>query len=152
MCSDKWLDGAAADAAVLRIDGFEEILCGPDHEDCIGLIKSQLAAGRPVVLGTALDTAFSATAAAGKVWTYNASKSFDGAHAMCIVGYDDALQAFKVRNSWRKDWGVNGHCWIGYSAFVVLQEYPKNEKFPIQCWFLWDSHSQAVVDRLIAGP
>lgn len=36
----------------------------------------------------------------------------NGRHAMVIVGYDRNKSAFKVRNSWGKDFGVNGYCWM----------------------------------------
>lgn len=35
-------------------------------------------------------------------------------HAICICGFDDALQAFKFKNSWGADWGDNGYGWISY--------------------------------------
>lgn len=35
-------------------------------------------------------------------------------HAMLIVGYSDARNAWLVRNSWGPAWGVQGHVWIDY--------------------------------------
>ena len=35
-------------------------------------------------------------------------------HGMVIVGYDDKLQSFLVRNSWGVDWGNRGYCYIPY--------------------------------------
>lgn len=37
-----------------------------------------------------------------------------GAHAVCLVGYDDVLRLFKVRNSWGTKWGVDGYCYFSY--------------------------------------
>jgi len=37
-----------------------------------------------------------------------------GYHAVLLVGFDDAKQAFKVKNSWGTGWGENGYFWIGY--------------------------------------
>jgi C1A family cysteine protease len=37
-----------------------------------------------------------------------------GGHAVLLVGFDDAKQAFKVKNSWGPSWGENGYFWIGY--------------------------------------
>lgn len=34
-----------------------------------------------------------------------------GRHAMVICGYDGHSR-FKVRNSWRKEWGEDGYCWM----------------------------------------
>lgn len=39
----------------------------------------------------------------------------NSAHAMTIVGFEDKLQCFLVRNSWGKGWGSAGYCYIPYS-------------------------------------
>ncbi|WP_353230185.1 C1 family peptidase [Novosphingobium sp.] len=41
-------------------------------------------------------------------------------HAMTLVGYDDDRQAFRVINSWGKDWGDQGYVWIDYDTFTRL--------------------------------
>lgn len=40
-----------------------------------------------------------------------------GGHALCIVAFNDTLAggAFKIANSWGKEWGNNGFCWLKYS-------------------------------------
>jgi hypothetical protein len=39
-----------------------------------------------------------------------------GNHAVTVIGYDDARQAFKVINSWGTGWGGNGgYAWVAYS-------------------------------------
>lgn len=45
-----------------------------------------------------------------------------GAHAMCIVGFDDQMDggAFKLVNSWGEDWGKNGFCWLRYADLKIL--------------------------------
>jgi hypothetical protein len=45
-----------------------------------------------------------------------------GGHAMCIVAYNDTLQggAFKIANSWGKDWGDKGFCWLKYSDLKYI--------------------------------
>lgn len=37
-----------------------------------------------------------------------------GGHAISIVGYDDAKQAYIVRNSWGDTWGENGFGYVAY--------------------------------------
>jgi C1A family cysteine protease len=37
-----------------------------------------------------------------------------GGHAVTIMGYDDKLGAFLVKNSWGLDWGDKGYFWIKY--------------------------------------
>jgi C1A family cysteine protease len=43
-----------------------------------------------------------------------ASNTLAGGHCIVIVGYDDARQAWLVRNSWGTSWGMAGYCWFGY--------------------------------------
>jgi hypothetical protein len=46
-----------------------------------------------------------------------------GGHAMLIVGYDDNKKchgsrgAFRIKNSWGKEWGSRGFAWLPYSHF-----------------------------------
>ena len=40
-------------------------------------------------------------------------------HAVVIVGWNDILQAWFVRNSWGADWGMDGHMWISYGVSSI---------------------------------
>ena len=42
------------------------------------------------------------------------SNVYEGGHCIVIVGYDDNLGAWLMRNSWGTNWGNNGYCWFGY--------------------------------------
>ena len=48
------------------------------------------------------------------VYSYTTG-SYLGAHAVLIVGYDDASQAFIVKNSWGTGWGETGYFRIAFS-------------------------------------
>ena len=37
-----------------------------------------------------------------------------GGHCILIVGYDDAKQAFMIRNSWGSSWALHGYAWMPY--------------------------------------
>jgi len=37
-------------------------------------------------------------------------------HAVVLVGWDDAKQAWLLRNSWGTNWGISGYCWISYNT------------------------------------
>lgn len=37
-----------------------------------------------------------------------------GGHAIVAVGYDDRLQALRIRNSWGTGWGDSGYGWLPY--------------------------------------
>jgi C1A family cysteine protease len=41
--------------------------------------------------------------------------STQGGHCVCIVGYDDATQLFKVQNSWGSGWGRGGFFYVTYA-------------------------------------
>ncbi len=52
--------------------------------------------------------------------------TFQGGHAVLLVGYDDAAQCFIVKNSWGRDWGESGYFRIAYSQLrgnVYFGEY-----------------------------
>jgi hypothetical protein len=78
-------------------------------------VKSHVAAGFPVLFGMLVDSTFMQLSA-GQVYRAPAG-SPKGGHAVLVVGYDDARQAFKILNSWGTTWGDSGFGWIGYPAF-----------------------------------
>lgn len=40
-------------------------------------------------------------------------------HAVQIIGWDDALQAWLIKNSWDKGWGEGGFGWIKYNTNLI---------------------------------
>jgi len=40
-------------------------------------------------------------------------------HAITLVGWDDSLGAWRLRNSWGPDWGEDGYMWIAYGKYYV---------------------------------
>lgn len=75
-------------------------------------IKSALYAYGPVVSTMYVYNDF--TSYRSGVYSYT-SGSYLGAHAVLVVGYDDAQQAFIVKNSWGSGWGEAGYFMIAYS-------------------------------------
>ncbi len=55
--------------------------------------------------------------------------SYQGGHAVLLVGYDDAQQAFLVKNSWGTDWGMSGYFWIAYNQLAPNDATPKGCEF-----------------------
>jgi len=37
-----------------------------------------------------------------------------GLHCVAVVGCDDDLGAWLIKNSWGEDWGMNGYAWVKY--------------------------------------
>ncbi len=56
------------------------------------------------------------------VYTYT-SGTYQGGHAVLIVGYDDAGQYFIVKNSWGTGWGESGYFKIGYSELNTVVNF-----------------------------
>ncbi len=50
-------------------------------------------------------------------------------HAMAIVGFDDDIGGFLLRNSWGSRWGKGGYCWVGYDAFEKFEPQKNSEAF-----------------------
>ncbi|MBN2083250.1 hypothetical protein JW859_13710 [bacterium] len=117
-CSTTFPTQASAEAAVLRINGWYSI----SRTGIVDSIKEQLAVyNRPVVIAMyGLESGF--LYYSGGVYHYGGTAGAAGGHAMCIVGYDDDLQAFNVRNSWGGSWGVGGYWWCGYDAAQELAD------------------------------
>ena len=46
----------------------------------------------------------------GDAWT--------SGHAVLLVGYDDARNAFKIKNSWGIETGANGYLWLDYNTVL----------------------------------
>lgn len=86
-------------------------------------IKTQIAAGFPVLIGFMADQRF-ADLRAGQTYDAPGGRALGG-HAIVVVGYSDARNAFKVINSWGQDWGDSGFGWMSYNAFrsVVREGY-----------------------------
>jgi hypothetical protein len=94
------------EAAKYRIQEFRRV------NNSISQIKAQLVTGSPVVLGIDMDTS---------LWHLREDEVYDrygqgelGAHAICLVGYDDAIAAYKFINSWGSGWAGDGYGWVSY--------------------------------------
>jgi C1A family cysteine protease len=44
------------------------------------------------------------------------SSANDVNHAITIVGWDDKLNAYLIKNSWSDRWGIKGYMWIDYKS------------------------------------
>lgn len=84
-------------------------------------IKSALADGYPVLASFTLCKSFNPSSnglipmpSADEIQELASAEGGVNRHGMVIVGYDDKLQSFLVRNSWGVDWGNRGYCYIPY--------------------------------------
>ncbi len=138
---DDWSEDAVADADLLKTESCHAIALV--DESAIDTVKYILARrGQTVYFSTNLDQAFR-DYTAGEVWSYSGPKI--GSHAMCIVGYDDSRDAFRVRNSWGGDWGDDGHLWMAYDSLLSEYAYAK-------AGYLKDEYSPEVAARFLGAP
>jgi C1A family cysteine protease len=86
-------------------------------------LKGILLNNNPIIIGARLDEGFM-RANNSFIWK-NSSGGFVGNHAMVVCGYDDSKNAFRIINSWGKNWGNAGYTWLDYNYFanVVFEAY-----------------------------
>lgn len=98
----------------------------------VNQLKLSLANNCPVViglevfvggLGNNLNSKFLDSNGVAKMEVFRTSKSPVGGHALCVVGYDDNVGggAFKIANSWGKNWGKSGFFWLRYKDLDMVR-------------------------------
>jgi C1A family cysteine protease len=106
-CSTKPNTTQKAEAANYKITSYAKVAITTTA------IKTQLAAGNPVVVGGSVNMAFERLASGAVLGAFK--KPSLGGHCYCVVGYDDAKNAFKFQNSWGTSWASAGFGWINYN-------------------------------------
>jgi len=69
------------------------------------------------VIGIPVCPDFDNISKSNQIYDVYDARSVRGWHAICLIGYDDAKQAFKFVNSWG-NWGLDGYGWIAYSLIA----------------------------------
>ena len=94
-------------------------------------VKSYLAAGSPIIIGANVTAEFQKKGFEGEEFVWKKNGESIGGHAMLVVGYDNDKSAFKIINSWGKNWGGNGCVWIDYELFkdVVMFGFVTKDGF-----------------------
>lgn len=92
-------------------------------------LKSCLVEGYPFVFGFSVYNSFENgdVALTGIMKMPATDERNIGGHAVMAVGYDDAKQAFLIRNSWGSKWGQKGYFWMPY-------EYITNKSLAMDFW------------------
>jgi hypothetical protein len=120
-------------AASYRIDDYIPLFKkGAAPEEKIKNTKLVLAQNKPVVVGMKVLTNFYNIREGDESWFPTVGNTtYAGGHAMVVVGYDDdrfsrpdreiadnMKGAFKLMNSWGKNWGDKGFIWVRYAHFA----------------------------------
>ena len=108
-------------AAKYRIGSYRTF--DSDTTEDVYQIKQYLATmQQPVLIGMDVYESFESPVVAqtGIVPIPNKdTEKYMGGHAVLIVGYDDSMQMFIVRNSWGEKWGDKGYFYLPYN-FLTL--------------------------------
>lgn len=87
-------------------------------------VKTHIAAGLPVIIGAMVSAEFRDDGfSQGADYVWKRAGTPIGGHAMLVVGYDDDKGAFKLMNSWGKQWGDGGFGWVDYAIFPDVVMY-----------------------------
>jgi hypothetical protein len=76
--------------------------------------KTAIAAGNIVSIGLQVLPDFDKLDNANNTVFDDPAGASRGAHAVALIGYDDAKAAFRLINSWGTGWGQGGYGWMAY--------------------------------------
>ena len=92
----------------------------------IEYVKNRIYNNFPVIVGVKIDDSMQPFRSENPdgiksdgLWNPSLSSKKDGGHALCVIGYDDYKYggAFRIVNSWGRNFGDNGYMWVKYSDF-----------------------------------
>jgi len=109
VCTQLPNDDARSEAVQYKISTWRKV----NIQDLTEL-KIHLSSGFPIVVGMYVYSNFRPSK--GTIYSQTGGTK-RGGHAMCVVGYDDVTQTFKIMNSWGTDWGDDGCCRMAYAVF-----------------------------------
>lgn len=109
-------DAAYAEAQKVKIGSYAAV------DQDLTAIKTALSADQLVVFGISVYSSFPMDSTDGVVPDPEVDDTLEGGHGIVIVGYDDATQRFKFRNSWGTSWGDQGYGYLSY-AYVMSPQW-----------------------------
>lgn len=111
----------------------------------LAMIKQWVYEGDPVIAGLQVDQQFY-DFKGGSIITAHGPNPVFKYHAVCVVGYDDAMRAVRVINSWGTHWGDQGYAWIDYAFFQSMCQ----EAYRAKDWVA-AQHTPAAVSALVTA-
>jgi C1A family cysteine protease len=85
--------------------------CADAHD-----VVKALNASLPVVIGVNIYNSF-LNPVQGHIPPHRADETIQGAHCMCVLGYDIDACTLTIHNSWGSAWGDGGKCYISFEEF-----------------------------------
>lgn len=89
----------------------------PDKIPSVQQMKTALLEHGPLVVLVHVDDGFLVY----KSGVFNERKSRTVNHAVLLTGWDDAKRAWRIQNSWGKEWGEGGFMWIEWESNNIGQ-------------------------------
>lgn len=119
-----------AAATAHKVTSYHSVVDGD-----LASLKAMVAAGYLVGFGFDVYSNFMSQEMATKGFLSlpTAADSFEGGHAVCIVGYDEPTNAFLVRNSWGTGWGLAGYFWMDQKYFTT-KDSQTGTYYAADCW------------------
>jgi len=111
-----WCGRAPTDAELQRAGKYRIKSWTKFDARVIELVKAQLARGVPVVFDMRPTPQFTQFKGDGVLDIPGVMNGFG--HSMIAVGYDDALNAFRIQNSWGRGFGEGGYAWLSYDFWT----------------------------------
>jgi len=84
-------------------------------------LKTAIMTKGPIAVTVGADSAFM-NYRAGTVFGQNGCRQPGTNHMVVLTGWDDAKNAWQLRNSWGRNWGENGYMWIRYGCNRVAEQ------------------------------
>ena len=104
--------------AVANIYSVNKYYALVDKTNLVTTLKTLLNNKKVISVGVDITSSFiKGTGVKYGKWTPTQNEQISGAHAMCIVGYDDTKYggSFELMNSYGTEFGDKGFVWISYS-------------------------------------
>jgi C1A family cysteine protease len=135
--SDKPPKKAYTDALKRKIHSYYRI-----KEDRVNACKQAIYAGHPVIFGFTVYSGFESpeVSKTGKMWLPKPDESMVGGHAVLMVGYNDEIGCFIVRNSWGEEWGDKGYFYMPY-------EYVADDELSDDYWVIMDEQEFTAISQ-----
>lgn len=103
-------------ASDFRIKGYRRVDLQKKEQ-----VKAELAQGNPVIFAFHHVPREFKEASTSATFRWQGPPTVDeSGHAMTAIGYDEQRQAFRIINSWGRDWGDRGYLWVDYDTFGRL--------------------------------
>ncbi|MDH4461801.1 MAG: C1 family peptidase [Flectobacillus sp.] len=116
-----------AEASNFKIEGYStlfELHSTTSTEDRVLAIKTALYESQnPVIIGMMIPQSFFKATDTWKAAPNESIEKTLGGHALTIIGYDSAREAFLIVNSWGDKWGSGGLTWANCKDVVAFTPY-----------------------------